>query len=104
MLINKTISRTLRIATLAAVFGAGVGAPSFAQSGGNSARVPAIVKVKAQVSTARNFNWFSNGQSASQARIAKASLTSVHSGRRLGHGSWICSPAGFGHKSHCIAR
>lgn len=57
-----------------------------------------------QVKASAGFSWFSNGKSATEARVAQANLRGRHSGRSLGHGSWICSPAGFGKKSSCIAR
>lgn len=57
-----------------------------------------------QISSPGSFDWFGNAQNADKARAARSSLTSVHSGRKLGQGSWICSPAGFGRKSSCIAR
>lgn len=59
-----------------------------------------IVQVKASA----GFSWFSNGKSAAEARLAQANLNGRHSGRSLGHGRWICSPAGFGKKSSCNAR
>ncbi|MFC2969125.1 hypothetical protein ACFOES_13550 [Acidimangrovimonas pyrenivorans] len=57
-----------------------------------------------RVAAMQGFSWFSNGKTAAEAKLARAALTTSHSGRSLGHGSWICSPAGFGQKSSCKAR
>ncbi|WP_296763211.1 hypothetical protein [Sediminimonas sp.] len=59
-----------------------------------------VVRVKAT----QGFSWFSNGRTAAEAERARSNLTLVQYGRTLGHGSWICSPAGFGKKSRCFAR
>lgn len=59
-----------------------------------------VVRVKAT----QGFSWFSNGRTAAEAQRARGNLTRIQYGRFLGHGSWICSPAGFGKKSRCFAR
>ncbi|HAW45632.1 MAG TPA: hypothetical protein DCX34_00070 [Roseovarius sp.] len=57
-----------------------------------------------QVNATQGFSWFSNGQTAAEVERARRNLTGTQSARLLGHGSWICSPAGFGKKSRCFAR
>lgn len=57
-----------------------------------------------RVKATQGFSWFSNGRTAAEAERARRNLTGVQSARLLGHGSWICSPAGFGKKSRCFPR
>ena len=57
-----------------------------------------------RVTATQGFSWFSNGRTAAEAERARRNLTGIQSARLLGHGSWICSPAGFGKKSKCFAR
>lgn len=104
MLNDTAAGRALRIITLACVLGGSATAPVLAQTGGSSAAAPKVFRAKAQLKAVRGFNWFSNGQSAAQARLARASLNGLPTGRRLGNGSWICTAAGFGQKSRCVAR
>jgi hypothetical protein len=47
------------------------------------------------------FNWMANGSSGRTAGAAKAVQTRYRV--ITGKGSWICSPAGFGQRSHCHA-
>ena len=39
-----------------------------------------------------------------QREIKTAAVTTSRTGKSLGKGSWICSPAGFGKKSSCRRR
>ncbi|MFO1176249.1 MAG: hypothetical protein U1E48_13790 [Paracoccaceae bacterium] len=55
------------------------------------------------------FNWLAP-KKAPRAQIQDAELTSaqdaapIAQSRYFGHGSYICSPAGFGEKSRCFSR
>lgn len=94
------MSRKVRIwgcAVAAAVLVSAQAVP--VQAHGETAQ-PQAVPVKAT----QGFDWFSNGRTAAEAKLARVNLTGSQSGRSLGQGSWICSPAGFGKKSSCIAR
>lgn len=56
------------------------------------------------------FNWLAKKQRAAKPAFEDAVLLSsanaapVNLQRFLGHGSYICSPSGFGHRSTCFAR
>ncbi len=89
-------SKAGKVFALALLLLAGATSPVFA-AGGTVTGPTKVVRIK----TAAQFNWFANGQSASAATAAKQDLVQQVS---LGRGSWICSPAGFGHQSTCIAR
>ena len=47
------------------------------------------------------FNWLANG--AAVPSLDKARVGQKRSRVITGHGSWICSPAGFGQRSRCYA-
>ena len=49
------------------------------------------------------FDWFSNAATAASTAIQAETVRTV-SQRHLGHGSWICSPAGGGMSSSCTSR
>lgn len=55
------------------------------------------------------FNWLakkktSGAQLTNSKLLSSADTTDQTATRFFGHGSYICSPAGFGHKSSCFAR
>lgn len=47
------------------------------------------------------FNWLANGSPAASTLKSKAAQNRYRV--ISGHGSWICSPAGFGQRSRCYA-
>ena len=49
------------------------------------------------------FDWFSNAPKAAPG-ASQADAVRAANQRHLGHGSWICSPAGGGMSSSCFAR
>lgn len=59
------------------------------------------IKPQAAISAAgkgsASFDWLAK-------RGPKATLVTAQASRPLGHGSYICSPAGFGRKSQCYQR
>ncbi|MDD8022543.1 MAG: hypothetical protein PHX82_05495 [Paracoccaceae bacterium] len=72
-------------------------APVQAEGPGNDIRpVPRAVKTHAGKGTLR-FDWLAAKPAVSGVQLAAAT-------QAIGSGSWICSPAGFGSKSHCRKR
>ena len=54
--------------------------------------------------TVNGFDWLANGSDLSRDRaLAIARERQVLAATQMGDGSWICSPAGFGRKSHCVS-
>lgn len=61
----------------------------------------AVRKVKAPKPQTVAFNWLGNG--ASSASAVKSKAAQKRNRVITGQGTWICSPAGFGQRSHCHA-
>ncbi len=49
------------------------------------------------------FDWFAN-DSAATSTAYQARMLQAAEAMRLGRGSWICSPSGFGQRSSCVRR
>lgn len=84
--------------TLVCALGMGASGAAWAQSGMAEMRaLPVMVSSAAGIGTAR-FDWLAK-------RVTKASSERKATKTVIaGRGSYICSPAGFGRKSHCSAR
>jgi hypothetical protein len=50
------------------------------------------------------FDWHRKKAPRATANIATAPSRYLPTGARLGRGSYVCSPAGFGRRSHCFSR
>ena len=80
---------------------------SLAQSAAAAPRVVSAVHIPG---TATTFDWLAKKRVAKRDVVQDAVLLSsadqpqVTQKRFFGHGSYICSPAGFGKKSRCFAR
>lgn len=91
--LRKTVHGLAVVCTL----GAGTSGAAWAQSGiAEMHALPVLVSSAAGIGTAR-FDWLAKRVTKTAAEPSGKAKKTVIAGR----GSYICSPAGFGRKSHC---
>lgn len=78
--------------------------PALALAGPAAPRAGAVVRLPGGVV----FNWLAppkhRANQLQQTELTSAQDATPTQSRYFGHGSYICSPAGFGEKSRCFAR
>ena len=91
---NRFFVATCRVAGVIGVVAVTM-APIAASAEGNKQQ-------KAATASMTGFNWLANGNDAQkrEARARQAAVRASYMSTR-GGATWICSPAGFGRKSHC---
>lgn len=97
-----SVSRCRAALMICAVVG---GLPSATLAGPAAPRAAAVV----HLSNGTNFNWLVKKKPAlnqiTNGELLSSSDAATQTGTRyFGHGSYICSPAGFGNKSRCFSR
>lgn len=95
---GKNLSRLAMMVATVTALSLGMSQDASAQTKG-TAGVGLISRGVVQIESAhiRTFNWLAKPGKTTRVRYSPTATQTI------GHGSWICSPAGFGRKSRCYA-
>lgn len=104
---DLSVSFLFRVALASAVLIGFAPVMATAQSFSAAPRAISVVHIPG---AAQPFDWLSKKRASRTGTVADAVLVSsndaplIRQSRFFGHGSYICTPAGFGKKARCFAR
>jgi hypothetical protein len=90
--------RHLSVLLLTALLGTATAAMAQGPQAEASQQPPPQSMVQSSRAAANGFDWLARTNATTAPRATRVAMV-----RQVGHGSYICAPAGFGRKSRCYA-